>query len=71
MRRYVNVARTANGATVVTVSLVDGDLSSKCAVKTYTGQVDKATVDADKGARKNLQQVRDGLDALHPLESVS
>lgn len=64
MKRYVNVTRSASGVTVVTVSLVDDDLSSKYAAKSYVGDVDKATVLADGYARRNLQAIREGLDKL-------
>lgn len=64
MRRYVSVHRTATGVTTVTISLVDGDLSSKYSVKSYTGNVDKAVALADKYARENIQGLRDGLDEV-------
>lgn len=49
MKRYVSVARNAAGATAVTVSLVDGELSARWTVKTYVGQVGKATKEAAQG----------------------
>jgi hypothetical protein len=64
MRRYVSVHRTAAGVTTVTVSLVDGDLSSKYAVKTYTGKISEAVALADKYALGNLQGLRDGSDGV-------
>ncbi len=64
MRRYVSATRVAAGGTVVTVSLVDGELSSKYSVKSYGSTVKDAVVMADGYARKNLQGLRDGLDAV-------
>lgn len=61
MKRYVSVNHTAVGATTVTVSLVDGELSSKYSVKTYTGEIAKATVAAEKYARQNLEGLKEGL----------
>lgn len=52
MKRYVSVRRSAAGATAVTVSLVDGELSSKWTVKTYIGDVAAATENADSYARR-------------------
>lgn len=62
MRRYVSVARSAAGATSVTVSLVDGDLSARWTVKTYVGQVGDATKVADEYARRALEEVRQSLE---------
>ena len=64
MKRYVNVTRSAAGVTVVTVSLVDGELSSKWSAKSYVGDVDKATVTADSYARKNLDALRQGVEKI-------
>ena len=51
----------------MTVSFVDGELSSKWSAKSYTGDVDKAAVLADQYARQNLQAIRDGLDKIEEL----
>jgi len=67
LKRYVSVARSAAGVTTVTVSFVDGELSSKWSAKSYTGDVDKAAVLADQYARQNLQAIRDGLDKIEEL----
>lgn len=64
MRRYVSVTRVAAGGTVVTVSLVDGELSSKYSVKSYGHTVTEAVVTAERYARKNLQGLKDGLDKV-------
>ena len=62
MKRYVKVRRSAAGATTVTVSLVDGELSASYAAKTYTGQVAEATRTADEYAHRQLDEVRTGLE---------
>jgi hypothetical protein len=64
VKRYVSVSRSAAGKTAVTVSLVDGSLSSKWTTETYTGSVDKATITAEKYARDNLQALKNGLDQI-------
>jgi|GEM_PF-4618464 len=64
MRRYVSANRSAVGVTTATVSLVDGELSSKYSVKTYTGDLDNAIITAEKHARLNLQALKDGLEVL-------
>lgn len=64
MRRYVSVTRAAAGGTVVTVSLVDGELSSKWSVKSYGHTVADAVVMAEGYAMKNLQGLKDGLDKV-------
>jgi hypothetical protein len=62
VKRWVSIRRNAAGHTVVTVSLVDGELSSKAEVKTYSGQIEKATKQADKDARTNLEAVKNALE---------
>lgn len=62
MKRYVSVRRSAAGATAVTVSLVDGELSAKWTVKTYIGDVAAATTNADQYARRALDEIRAGLE---------
>lgn len=64
MRRYVSVTRTAAGASTVTVSLVDGELSSKYSVKSYSGTTASSVALAEKHARENMQGLKDGLDAI-------
>lgn len=62
MKRYVKVNRSAAGASAVTVSLVDGELSAKWTVKTYIGNVADATRTADEYARRALEEIRVGLE---------
>lgn len=62
MKRYVSVKRSAAGATSVTVSLVDGELSARWTVKTYVGQVADATKVADEYAHRALDEVREALE---------
>lgn len=62
MKRYVSVRRTAAGATSVTVSLVDGELSASWSVKTYIGEVSAATREADRFARRALDATRKALE---------
>ena len=62
MKRYVSVKRSAAGATAVTVSLVDGEISSRWTVKTYIGAVGDATATADEYARRALDEIRAGLE---------
>lgn len=62
MKRYVSVKRSAAGATVATVSLVDGELSAKWSVKTYIGHVDDAIKTADHYAHQALDEIRRGLE---------
>jgi hypothetical protein len=54
VKRYVSVKRSAAGATAVTVSLVDGEISARWTVKTYIGNVGDATTAADEHARRAL-----------------
>lgn len=61
MRRYVRVQHNV-GATSVTVSLVDGDLSAKWTVKSYLGNVKAATTEADSAAHRALDEVRTALE---------
>lgn len=65
MRRYVSATRAAAGGTVVTVSLVDGELSSKYSVKSYGSTTAEAVVLAERYARQNLQGLKDGLDKIN------
>lgn len=62
MKRYVSVKRSAAGATAVTVSLVDGELSARWTVKTYIGSVGDATTTADQYAHRALDEIRAGLE---------
>jgi hypothetical protein len=62
MKRYVSVRRSAAGATAVTVSLVDGEISARWTVKTYIGNVGDATTTADEYARRALDEIRLGLE---------
>ena len=62
MKRYVSVKRSAAGASAVTVSLVDGELSARWTVKTYIGNVADATRTADAYAAKALEEIRVGLE---------
>lgn len=62
MKRYVSVRRSAAGATSVTVSLVDGELTAKWTVKTYIGHVEDAVKTADSYAHKALDEIRAGLE---------
>ena len=62
MKRYVSVKRSAAGASAVTVSLVDGELSARWTVKTYIGDIGKATKTADDYARRALDEVRAALE---------
>ena len=58
MKRYVSVKRSAAGASAVTVSLVDGELSARWTVKTYIGDVANATRTADAYAARALDEIR-------------
>lgn len=62
MKRYVSVKRSAAGATAVTVSLVDGDLSARWTVKSYIGSVGDAVATADTYAHRALDELREGLE---------
>lgn len=62
MKRYVSVKRSAAGATSVTVSLVDGEISARWTVKTYIGSVAEATENADEYAHRALDEIRRGLE---------
>lgn len=62
MKRYVSVKRSAAGATAVTVSLVDGEISARWTVKTYIGSVADATTTADEYAHRALEEIRVGLE---------
>lgn len=62
MKRYVSVRRSAAGATSVTVSLVDGELSARYTSKTYLGHIEGATSEADAHARQALDEVRKALE---------
>lgn len=62
MKRYVSVRRSAAGATAVTVSLVDGELSARWTVKTYIDHIEEATTNADAYARRALDEVRQALE---------
>ena len=62
MKRYVSVKRSAAGASAVTVSLVDGELSARWTVKTYIGDIEAATRQADDYARRALDEVRAALE---------
>lgn len=62
MKRYVSVKRSAAGASAVTVSLVDGELSASWTVKTYIGAIGDATTQADDYARRALDEMRAALE---------
>ena len=62
MKGYVSVKRSAAGATAVTVSLVDGEISARWTVKTYIGSVADATATADQYAHRALDEIRAGLE---------
>ena len=61
MRRYVSV-RYAPSKTVVTVTLVDGDLSAKWSLTSYLGNIGAATKAAEKHALAALEEVRVALE---------
>lgn len=62
MKRYVSARRSAAGATAVTVTLVDGEISARWTVKTYIGDVADATKNADEYAHRALEEIRVGLE---------
>ena len=62
MKRYVSVKRSAAGASSVTVSLVDGELSARWTVKTFIGDIESATKQADVYAHRALDEVRAALE---------
>lgn len=62
MKRYVSVKRSAAGASAVTVSLVDGELSARWTVKTYIGAIGDATTTAEEYARRALDEMRTALE---------
>jgi hypothetical protein len=62
VKRYVSAKRSAAGATAVTVSLVDGELSARWTVKTYIGCIDDAVATADAYAHRALDEIRAGLE---------
>jgi hypothetical protein len=62
VKRYVKVQHSAAGATTVTVTLVDGELSASWGVKSYLNDVGAATIAADKAAHQAMDKVRAALE---------
>lgn len=60
MMRYVKVTYT--GAVSVKVTLVDGPISAQWTAKSYLGNIGAATLEADRSARKALDEVRAALE---------
>lgn len=58
------VAHTANGATSVTASLQEGNLSVKWTVKTFASTVTGSVGEAEKGARQAMADLKTALAAL-------
>lgn len=61
VKEWVKAAKPANGPTVVTVTLVDGNLTSKVAVKSYSN-IKAGVEQARSEAHKALQQLREAVE---------
>ena len=64
MKRYVKVERNAAGKTTATVTLVDGELTSKYTSGTYLGGIADAIGQADRYARRQMESMKRALDEL-------
>ena len=60
MKEWVKVAKPVNGPAVVTVSLVDGNLSARWSVKAFN-RIKDGVVEARAGATAALEQLREAV----------
>jgi hypothetical protein len=60
VKEWVKAARPANGPMVVTVTLVDGNLTAKVAVKAY-GNIQQGVREARSAALAALEELRQAL----------
>lgn len=58
IKEWVSITHTAQGATSAKVTLQDGVLTARWAVKTYVGHMEEGIRDARAGAEKALEAMR-------------
>lgn len=58
MKEWIRVRHTAAGKTSVTVSLVDGNLSSSYSTPSFWGELDKGVKEARAKAHQGLERIR-------------
>lgn len=63
VKEWVKAAKPAHGPTVVTVTLVDGNLTAKWSVKSYSN-IQAGVREARSAAQKALAELREALAAL-------
>ena len=61
VKRWIKVGRTAQGVTSATVTLMDGALTAKWAVRSAPGQIKESVKDAEKYAQAALAGMREAL----------
>lgn len=59
MKKWTKVSRSAAGVTVVTVTLVDGNLSARWSVRTAIGGVKDGMRTATSYAKRALEELRE------------
>lgn len=60
-KEWVKASRSANGQTIVSVTLQEGNLTSRWSVKAY-GKIKEAVLEARSYAGSNLDQLREATE---------
>lgn len=61
VKEWVKVSHSANNQTSVSVTLQDGTLTVRWAVKSYADHIKEGVVEARKYANKALEQLREAV----------
>lgn len=69
MKRWVKAGRSGLGVTVVTVTLQEGNISAKWAVKSTAGHIKDSVLDADRYAKAALADMQAAVAQLEGQEA--